>query len=478
MEITQISKLSREEWGKKWTEAIAELFDFQGTLSYSETAERFRKLLKTGLLRQTDLRDNPDRFFQAHRLIGDYGIRVGPGVLIRFTVQYNLFCGTIVALGTEEQVESLNAMQAAGKLGCFGLTEKFAGVNSGLVVQTTAEWDETKQQFRINSPIPGSEKNWISQGCTADVCVVVADLKIKGKSYGPHAFLMDFRRDGKLVDGITIGDMGIKTIGNDLDNAWIRFTDVWIPKSALLSRYCTIEGNEYIQKNKDIRAFDMIGQRLYTGRMVIATSAVVFTRMLFKKTKDYSDQKKCWAPDGKVPLSSIPQLKALFIEADQKLPKIEAFLDVCESQLRKGLETGELPSVKLIEAIAVAKVKAIELSIDLAFRLKQEVGSYALMGGTGFDQIDFLLCCKFAEGDSRILMQKIARDRMKRFFKEMKEGKSSPSEKKEAMLCSELFKAIKEGGPDQWNEQWTKVYDLAEAVIERTMGELVPSAKL
>jgi hypothetical protein len=39
------------------------------------------------------------------------------------------------------------------------------------------------------------------------------------------------------------------------------------------------------------------------------------------------------------------------------------------------------------------------------------------MANTGFDQSDFLQCCKFAEGDSRILMQKMARDRYKLFTK-------------------------------------------------------------
>jgi hypothetical protein len=58
----------------------------------------------------------------------------------------------------------------------------------------------------------------------------------------------------------------------------------------------------------------------------------------------------------------------------------------------------------LIEAIATGKVKAVEESISLCFRLKQEVGSYALMNNTGFEHMDFLQCCKFAEGDSRILM--------------------------------------------------------------------------
>ena len=40
-------------------------------------------------------------------------------------------------------------------------------------------------------------------------------------------------------------------------------------------------------------------------------------------------------------------------------------------------------SVVLVEAIAVCKVKAVEDSISLVHRLKNEVGSYALMAGAG-----------------------------------------------------------------------------------------------
>jgi len=45
-------------------------------------------LIKTGLLRFTDLRDNPEKFFEAHRLLGegDRGLIYGPGFGIRFTV--------------------------------------------------------------------------------------------------------------------------------------------------------------------------------------------------------------------------------------------------------------------------------------------------------------------------------------------------------------------------------------------------------
>jgi acyl-CoA oxidase len=100
-------------------------------------------------------------------------------------------------------------------LGCFSLTEKLAGVQSGLIVETTATYDEAEQVFVLNTPHEGARKNWISQGFVADKTVVLADLITQGKSVGPHAFVMDFRQDGVLVPGITAADMGEKTVSQD-----------------------------------------------------------------------------------------------------------------------------------------------------------------------------------------------------------------------------------------------------------------------
>ena len=58
----------------------------------------------------------------------------------------------------------------------------------------------------------------------------------------------------------------------------------------------------------------------------------------------------------------------------------------------------------------------METAIELTFRLKQEVGSYALMDEASFKNSDFLQCCKFAEGDSRILSQKVSQGRVFRLF--------------------------------------------------------------
>lgn len=448
---------------------IADLKAMGSHVPYMDSVKRFRSLVQSGLLRHTDIQDNPERFLLAHRLLAELATSLGPGFWIRFTVHFNLFAGTVCALGGPEQVAQLAKFQADGKVGCFGLTEVFAGVNSGLVVNTTCTWHPEKQMFLLNCPDRGAFKNWISQGLVADLCVAVADLRVGGKSFGPHGFLMEVRRAGKLVEGVEMGDMGIKTIGNDLDNAWISFSNVWLPPEALLNRYGEIKGDQYVQRQKGIRTMDMIGQRLYTGRTVIARSALVFCKMLYASTREYTDNKECWAPKGSIKLTEIPQLTALNAEAAETLSKMDQFVTQVELRLADCLRKQMLPPSELVEAIAAAKVRAVETAIDLCWRLKQEVGSYALMGGCGFEQLDYLQCCKFAEGDSRILMQKISRDRVKSF----QQGQKGTEE--EAALCASIVAASTKGDT---SEAFLKSYDLAEAVIRRTVTQFMGSAKL
>ena len=139
--------------------------------SFRDSAAQLRALCRTDLVRATDLRDRPERFFEAHRLLARHTVEHGPGFWIRFTVHYNLFAGTVVAVGSDAQVEALATYQAAGQLGCFSLTERRAGVQSGLVVETTADWDHARGAFVLHTPDEGARKNWISQGFVADKTV-------------------------------------------------------------------------------------------------------------------------------------------------------------------------------------------------------------------------------------------------------------------------------------------------------------------
>ena len=128
-------------------------------------------------------------------------------------MQFNLFAGSILGLGCNDQIAALEAMQARGDLGCFGLTEVDAGVMLGLIVETTATWHETYGgHFVIHTPHAGAAKNWISQGMVANWMVVIARLLIGGKYHGPHPFIVPMRREGRLLAGIRAGDMGVRRV--------------------------------------------------------------------------------------------------------------------------------------------------------------------------------------------------------------------------------------------------------------------------
>jgi acyl-CoA oxidase len=70
---------------------------------------------------------------------------------------------------------------------------------------------------------------------------------------------------------------------------------------------------------------ELIGQRLFTGRVAVAQGAHEFRRRLFRRTRAHNDAKPCWAPGGgshstkkTLMLSSIPQLRALYVVADAR----------------------------------------------------------------------------------------------------------------------------------------------------------------
>ena len=86
---------SEAAWEAAWLEATEECYD--SSRSFRDSAAGLRALIKTGLLTHTDLRDNPERFFKAHRLLARHAVKHGPGFWIRFTVHYNLCFGTVLS---------------------------------------------------------------------------------------------------------------------------------------------------------------------------------------------------------------------------------------------------------------------------------------------------------------------------------------------------------------------------------------------
>ena len=93
--------------------------------------------------------------------------------------------------------------------------------------------------------------------------------------------------------------------------------------------------------------------------MQVAQAALSFRKSIFDTAKAYTDQKMCWSPipGQQLSLSSLPQLQNLYGDALEPVKRIELFVQLCEEKLSECLRNHELPSLQLVEAIAVAKVK-------------------------------------------------------------------------------------------------------------------------
>jgi len=444
----------------------------------ARSAALLRKLVRSQALRYDDMQVAPDKFFLAHRLLSSAGTS---GFGVRFTVQFNLFAGSILGLGGSEQVDQLEQMQRSGQLGCFLLTEAQAGVLSGLIVKTTADWCPETQEYILHTPGDHAAKNWISQGYTAELGVVIADLRIGGVSYGPHPFLLQMRdSDGALLSGIRVEDMGMKTIANDLDNARVWFDHVRMPKSALLNKFADVVDDQYVQRGPERMRIEVIGQRLLTGRMAIAEAALVSARVLHMKTEAYAQRKVCNGLAGETSLASMPQLASVFAESYAALDAMASFTAGVEERLNACLRTGAIPPPDLVDAIAVAKIKCIETAVERVHALRQEVGSYALIHSTGFELVDMLLCCKFAEGDSRILQLKLARDRLKALKKGGLLGALDgmlAGQGVEMLAAGRLAMKLTPAGRDveklavAMDDNWRELYGLAELVAARHMRQ-------
>lgn len=277
----------------------------------------------------------------------------------------------------------------------------------------------------------------------------------------------------------------------------------------------------YVSRGGETMRLEVIGQRLLTGRMCIAEAALVFARTLFRTAREYSDSKSVWNPaDSNAILSDVPQLAALYERADRDLTEMEEFVGEIESRLCECLSESRIPSAELVEAIAVCKIRGVGLATELCFKLQQEVGSFALLAGGGFEHLDMLLCCKFAEGDERILMQKMARDRLKqapggglgRWFELGVELMGDAPRRREAMKALQLALAMRKNRSNMrtrtqkhnqeqlhdvvgleactgateaackqeakaamvaaWTDSWEEVYELAGAICDRHIAEV------
>ena len=145
-----------------------------------------------------------------------------------------------------------------------------------------------------------------------------------------------------------------------------------------------------VDPNEKMR-IEVIGQRLLTGRMVIAQAALLCARTLHMRTEAYAATKTCNRLAGEVPLGEMPQLKAVLSDGYARLDAMLGFAAAVERRLSATLKAGAIPDDDLVDAISVCKIRCIDAAIEATHALRKEVGSFALMHGSGFELADAAL---------------------------------------------------------------------------------------
>lgn len=198
-------------------------------------------------------------------------------VLVKVGVQFGLFGGAILHLGTERHHAAHLPDLITGQLmGCFAMTETGHGSNVQ-ALGTRARYDAVRQEFVITTHGDQARKDYIGNAARhAELAVVFAQLEVGGESRGVHAFVVPVRVGGEIAPGVRIEDDGRKMGLNGVDNGRMWFDGVRVPREALLNRFADVTPEGLYEspiENPDRRFFTMLGT-LVQGRVCVGGAGV------------------------------------------------------------------------------------------------------------------------------------------------------------------------------------------------------------
>ena len=197
--------------------------------------------------------------------------KVDASASVVMSVNNSLVCWGLQAFGSEEQKQKYLPRLASGEIiGAFCLSEPEAG--SDATSQRTTAIDKG-DYYLVNGT-----KNWITNGGTADVYLVIAQTDIEKKHKGINALIME-----KGMGGFEIGPkeqkMGIR--GSDTHS--LMFTDVKVPKENRIG--------------EDGFGFKFAMKTLAGGRIGISSQALGIASGAYELALKYSKERKAFGTE-------------------------------------------------------------------------------------------------------------------------------------------------------------------------------------
>jgi alkylation response protein AidB-like acyl-CoA dehydrogenase len=269
--------------------------------------------------------------------------KIDASVSVCMSVNNSLVCWGLNAFASETQKRKYLTPLAQGRkdgelyIGAFLLSEPEAG-SDATSQRTTAE--DKGDYYLLNGV-----KNWITNGNTASVYLVMAQTDIAKGSHGINAFIVEKNSPGVSV-GAKENKLGIR--GSDTHS--ISFNDVRVPKENRVG--------------EDGFGFKFAMRTLAGGRIGIASQALGIASGAYELALNYSKERKAFGKE-------IAQHQAIQFKLADMATKIEASRLLC---LRAAWEKDNHLDYAL--SSSMAKVFASETAMWTATEAVQIHGGY------------------------------------------------------------------------------------------------------
>ncbi|SMG22220.1 Acyl-CoA dehydrogenase [Marivirga sericea] len=267
--------------------------------------------------------------------------KIDSSASVAMSVNNSLVCWGIEKFGTEEQKEKYLKRLATGEIiGAFCLSEPEAG-SDATSQRTTAE--DKGDHYLVNGT-----KNWITNGNSASVYLVIAQTDKEKGHKGINALIVERETEGFVV-GKKEEKLGIR--GSDTHS--LMFQDMKVPKENRIG--------------EDGFGFNFAMATLNGGRIGIAAQALGIASGAYELALKYSKERKAFGKE-------ISQHQAIAFKLADMATQIETARLLC-------LKAAWLKDQKqdFSQASAMAKLYASQVAMDTTVEAVQVHGGYGFV---------------------------------------------------------------------------------------------------
>ena len=197
--------------------------------------------------------------------------KVDASASVVMSVNNSLVCWGLQAFGNEEQKQKYLTRLATGEIiGAFCLSEPEAGSDATSQKTTAIDMGD---HYVVNGT-----KNWITNGSTADVYLVIAQTHTEKRHHGINVLILE-----KGMPGFEIGPKEQKLGIRGSDTHSLMFTDVKVPKENRIG--------------EDGFGFKFAMKTLAGGRIGIASQALGIASGAYELALKYSKERKAFGTE-------------------------------------------------------------------------------------------------------------------------------------------------------------------------------------